>query len=1829
MTRASAMGNDLAIGGWGERIGRPVAAGALSIAAVVAGAHGGSAAWALFVAALAGAAAWLNARGEARHAVPLALMSGALALAVDPALRVWQAPPTWAEALAFSPVGGGLALGLLLGGDLAGALLRRRCLGWREALALFILPFLFTSLFLLSSAHLLADIGRTVGVGRWFGWYGEATFGRAVMLFVFNEVAVVGGGWLMDGRWARSWRLRGLLLVSAVATSLTPQIASLGSGTAVAALPKLVQLVVLPALAAAAFAGLWAQTFLLTGVMLDAIRGRRPTYAACARHWREGGIKGAIYSFVFMVLVQSAALLQAPLPWAILSAVPPLTAVIAGTLLYPLARTIIESFDGSAPFVGRLRTNAAVPIGYARGAVVGCGLGFALAIDLPGQAPLLRFVMGAITGALAYGGVDVLRDLATIRAGERQRLQTWRLYALGAALGGVTGGALAWYLDAAQVQAIAAKLAAYATVHAPAPDYIVYPLFSKFGALSLGPAEGGVRLLYNESLSGVINWSLAAPLFSINLVLLTALLQRSTGPIRNLVSPRGLIGLVEQAIRVVRWGLWMAPVIYSFLRMAPDPTWYNQDGAVRTGVATLKSWTLAPDQYRSWSLQLFLGLLAYDWFRVLIWFDHMGLRVATLVNLSFVGGDLADERAARWIGHPGRARAIPDGLRRFATWAPLLIPFYIPRGAEWDQVWAEAERMQAGAPGLLPPVQDVLVGYGLLAAAALAVAVVARLRRGRARAAPVRAVVEPPWSPRRRLTVSNGDYTLELTADGRGFARCHRVGDQPPELDLTRRSDDRLQLAGKFVYLRSAPDAGWWSLGWQPMRHAGPSFAVERPTPTSLRLANDRDGIRAEAVIEVAAEEMLELWRLKLVNEHDRPRTVELVTYQELAIAPWDSYRRTPFYNALFVGTCFVRSLGAIIARNRHVKPAKGPHGAYPFAREVAFHAAGAVNGTVARLDGYQDVRPAFVGSGTMATPCALQEGRMRDPADEGLLYGFDPVASLRWRIELPARGTAELRLVDGYAGDEQAAAAAIARHLALPQPAPGQVAACFERVRVLHDSLREVPGSGVPFRFAAGGKELLVEGTTPRPWAHVLANPLGHGALVQNDGEIFSFAGNAQQNGLTPCNLDTVPALVPGSALYVVDLADSRVDTPGWSPTRHEDAAHGCRFGLGYAVQTMRRPGLELDLTVVVPHDQPIEIRLLTIRNRTPEPRRFRVVPYVEMALAETDRDARGRLQVRTDSFRKAFYFANPGNDFRQGWAFVVTTLAVDAQEHVRERFLGGCERDFARPHFVEHGTPDPDAGDDGRRVAAFAGVVELPAWGEASMAVTLGQVADLAQAERMAERHAALAVAEAALAATKGFWTGLLGKLRVKTSVPGFDRLVNDWLPYQLLTARLWGRCGPNQRGGAFGFRDQLQDVLPLFAIRPDLARRQILLHARQQFLKGDVLQWWHPAAAGGTGLGARNNASDPHLWLPYLTVRYTRQTGDLAILDELVPFLEGPPIPPGAEGINFVPRPSRDQGSLYDHCCRAIDFTLRRIGPHGLPLIGSGDWNDGLSHFGDGGAGESVWLGFFLYDTLVRFAELARTRDDEARARTYADRAEQIRLRLDGMWHQDRYPRLVESNGDAVSWFDALMGSWPVLSGAVGFERGRRTVEAALTGLEREHQVLLLTPWFGEHSPRVPGKIADYPPGVRENGGQYSHGSSWLVDALAQLAADAHDAGEPGEAVRLRARAYEVWRKISPLDKSGAARIDIYGLAPHQQPADIYYGPGYEGRGGWSWYTGAAARMLAAAHAVLGLRLEQGELSLRQDAFAPDRDLRLFEVVRDGQEQVTGAPVQLERS
>ena len=370
--------------------------------------------------------------------------------------------------------------------------------------------------------------------------------------------------------------------------------------------------------------------------------------------------------------------------------------------------------------------------------------------------------------------------------------------------------------------------------------------------------------------------------------------------------------------------------------------------------------------------------------------------------------------------------------------------------------------------------------------------------------------------------------------------------------------------------------------------------------------------------------------------------------------------------------------------------------------------------------------------------------------------------------------------------------------------------------------------------------------------------------------------------------------------------------------------------------------------------------------------------------------------------------------NQFWRGHAFVASSLPWDAHETTGGRFFGGGDRDASNPHFVEHGAPDLTQPADGSSVAAFASNVEVPAGGEVTVVVTIGQTATLEQARALIGRYRQPLAAERALADTKAWWQKTpLGAAR-ENDVAAFDRMVNDWLPYQVLTARLWGRTGSNQRSGGFGYRDQLQDVIPLVALAPDVARKQILLHASQQFLEGDVLQWWHTSAEGKTGLGARNHASDPHLWLVHVTDQYVRGSGDRTILDEVVPYLEGPTVRLAEGGKVFAARESREVGSVYDHCRLAVERALARRGPSGLPLIERGDWNDGLDLLGAKGRGESVWLGFFLYDVLKRFAAITRERGDSAGAERYAHEADTLRAALERNWRSDRYARLTTDAG-----------------------------------------------------------------------------------------------------------------------------------------------------------------------------------------------------------------------
>ena len=1753
----------------------------------------------------------------ARHA----LLLGLICLPVDPAMPVWHRPLAWHEFLHLSSLGARLSGGLYIGVVLWELARRAQHPPLRATAGVFLIPLMANILLGLGASGPLEQLGGVLAFAGGQSAAFNAALGRILLLSVFNISLFAGGRLLMDYRWTRDLRLFGLLVLSAAHASVSPLLADMVSGPFIMTLPPGLQILAVALGEGLAQAGLWAQTFLVSGMLMEALHRRKPAYYAAYVHWRSGMGKGFMFGALFMLLAHVYGLaLHSPGLLLAIEFSPGLAMAIGGAGLFCLARTIMESFDQSRPFLARLLENFRLPMNHLRGVLLGAGLFGVEIFGMQHFGPGLRFAYGMLMGALIYGGGDLVQDGFAILRGQRQRLQTWRIYALGAGIGGAIGGAIAWYFDPAQIAVVAGRLEAYAMLYFPASgkaaaDYVIYPLFSRWGEMHLGVVEGGARLLYNDSLSGVINWSIAAPLFSINLVALTALFERSLNPLRRLFSINGLIGVVEQAVRVLRWGLWMAPIIQTFLRMSPEPGWYNQDGAVRTAIATLASLILQPDDFRQWSLDVFLGLLAYEWLRILIWFDHMGLRVASLVNLSFAGGDRFDEWAARFAGHRARTRILPEGVRRFATWAPLLIPFFIPRGRDWDYVWGGAERLALGGASLPPAISLLLAGYGAAAVAALAIGAFSLRHAARNR------LLEGQFSIRRPhvFTLNNGVYSLEADVSGRSFARAFSPVRKGDEIDLTRRPQDPHEVRGKFFYLHELGPGGesagpLWSVGAAPMGLTGPDYRLQRPTPASACWTNSHDGIEAQASVELAPDAPIERWRIRLKNHSAKPRIVLLTSYQEWALNGLDGYTRNTDYNSIHIGTCFVRPLGAVMARNRLLRAANGRA-----SHEIAFHATHADPERLGNITllGYEDSRAHFIGCGTLRAPDALNGGQHRAIDDEGLLYTFDPAASLQLRVEIPPGGEVEIPFTDGFARDEYEAARYLASERGQPPLERPVLDAVFLRNRqILPPHVRQKTAPN-PFQFSDDGRELHVACCTRRPLAHVLANPLGSGAIISNDGAMFSFAGNAQQNGITPFCLDSVPAPSPAQIIYVQDCETGELDSPCLAPFRRKDARHHAVYGAGYAEFHKSIPGREYRMDIFLPPDETVELRLLTIRNTSNAPRRLRIASYMEIALAELPRDSLDHLETAADEGLGALYFRNPRNDFHQGWAFAASSLKLTATETVRQRFTGAEGYDLTSPFMLRHGRGDVSQQDDGRRIALLMGEVEIPANDETTIVIMLGQTAAREEADALIRRYRDPAVVTAALASVKAWWREKLSVLQVETNMPEFDRMVNHWLPYQVLTARLWGRAGPNQRSGAYGYRDQLQDVLPLIFTHPEMARRQILLHAGQQFREGDVLKWWHQAAAGGTGLGQRTTAGDPHLWLVYLVNQYVRATGDHELLGQQVAFLEGAPLPRGKHHLLMAPRPSRDSGTVYEHCKRAIDLTLSRMGANGLPLIGASDWNDGFDETGIKGRGESVWLGFFLYDVLLGFADFAAREEGASAREQYRGRAESLRHALDRMWRGDRYVRLISDAGEEMSMLDSLSAAWPVISGVADLGRGRIAIEAALARLELGDLILLLDRPFDGASHPYPGRIADYPPGVRENGGQYSHGVSWLVDALARLSDMARNEGDTPLAQHLKARAAEIWLKISPLDNLAPGRWEIYGLAPHQQPADVYFGEGYEGRGGWSWYSGAAARMIYAAYALLGLRMQDGQMTVDAAPAAPASPIHLRRVLYRGRE------------
>jgi cyclic beta-1,2-glucan synthetase len=700
----------------------------------------------------------------------------------------------------------------------------------------------------------------------------------------------------------------------------------------------------------------------------------------------------------------------------------------------------------------------------------------------------------------------------------------------------------------------------------------------------------------------------------------------------------------------------------------------------------------------------------------------------------------------------------------------------------------------------------------------------------------------------------------------------------------------------------------------------------------------------------------------------------------------------------------------------------------------------------------------------------------------------------------------------------------------------------------------------------------------TPAPWLNVIANP-SFGFQVSESGSGYTWSGNSRENQLTPWSND--PVSDPASeAIYLRDDDSGESWGPTVQPIRCEGSTYVARHGAGYSRFEHLHDGIALDLLQFVPLDEPLKVSVLTVENRSGRSRRLSVTAYAEWALGTSRGAGAARIVTALDPETQAILLRNPwNNDFAGRVAFLDLGGRQTAWTADRTEFLG------------RNGAPDRPAGlEPGYRLQGAAGAgmdpcaalqtgFELADGARTQVLVLLGEAdSDTAAADLI--RRARTADLTAMLRSLTSYWDEAQGTVQVRTPDRSMDIMLNRWLIYQTLACRLWARTGLYQAGGAYGFRDQLQDVIALVTSRRELAREHLLRAAAHQFTEGDVQHWWHPPS----GRGVRTRISDDRLWLPYAVARYLEVTGDTAVLDEPVPYIEGPGLRPDQADAYFRPERSSESASLFGHCIAAIDRSLA-VGSHGLPLIGSGDWNDGMSRVGQEGRGESVWLGWFLHTVLAVFAPIADAHGERPRAERWRAHMKALRRALERHgWDGDWYRRAFFDDGtplgsamNAECRIDSIVQSWSVLSGAADPLHAERAMAAMDEYLVRRGDglVLLFTPPF-DRSDVDPGYIKGYLPGVRENGGQYTHGAIWSILAFAALG--------NGD------KAGELFSIVNPINHASTrAGVHRYKVEPYVMAADVYTEPPHVGRGGWTWYTGSAGWMYQAGlESILGFRL-----------------------------------------
>lgn len=720
---------------------------------------------------------------------------------------------------------------------------------------------------------------------------------------------------------------------------------------------------------------------------------------------------------------------------------------------------------------------------------------------------------------------------------------------------------------------------------------------------------------------------------------------------------------------------------------------------------------------------------------------------------------------------------------------------------------------------------------------------------------------------------------------------------------------------------------------------------------------------------------------------------------------------------------------------------------------------------------------------------------------------------------------------------------------------------------------------------FDREGREYVIrlnEGmNTPLPWSNIVANK-SFGFMITESGASTTWSENSRENKLSTWSND--PVLDPsGEILYIRDEETGEIWSATPKPIRTE-ATYIIRHGFGYSSFTQNWRGIEHELVEFVPVSDSMKLCILKLKNTTGTKRRLSATYYVRSVLGVSEQLSARHIYTELNGNGAILIRNNYNNDFPGRIAFLDTNAETRYYTGDRREFLGNMGS-LKHPEALRKDRLSNTLGAGFDPCACIQAVIELKPREQKELIFLFGQAESLKSVNALLEKYRNPREANKALSDVKAYWEGILRKVEVSTPDRNMDIMLNGWLLYQTLCCRIWARMAFYQAGGAYGFRDQLQDSMAVVDALPELAKNQLLFHASHQFVEGDVQHWWHT----GTNKGIRTRFSDDLLWLPYVTINYIARTGDSDILDIDAPYLEEEQLSEGEDERYNIPLVSETSSSLYEHCIRAIERGLK-FGHHGIPLMGSGDWNDGMSTVGNKGKGESVWLGWFLYDILMKFSGLCRLKQDHNKADRYVNIAKEIaKAQEENAWDGNWYRRAYFDNGAPLGSaenteckIDSLAQTWAIISGAGNQERIKEAMGAVEQYLIRKDDglIMLLTPPFDEGD-LEPGYIKGYLPGVRENGGQYTHAAVWVIMAYAMLG--------NGD------KAWELFSMLNPINHANTMlEASRYKVEPYVMAADVYAVPPHTGRGGWTWYTGAAGWMYnTGVQQILGFKKKDGKI------------------------------------